>query len=511
MLRKLSLVVLLLFSTQVWSLSSFYQNGWISKDSGLEFYVQYPEITESLYLENPSQLLWSDSNASSALEFQLSIIDQAKFSPLFSRQLKRLRYYREQNLWFEYDILATDTLVFYISYSENAPLIGQPWYFTDKLQSKLPNPSLSALSELKQYIVKNQLAILTMSYAPPVVNYDQFTKSYQLLELSSKKQLEEYVQVGVKRRGSRLPNRDHLISRIEMVGIPVRHLSDHVANYDYELEQAVRAFQKMHGLSADGVLGPQTIEWLNMDPESRLNALALNAERARLWPTERDSLILVNVPSFEMKYWQDGEEVFESKVVVGRKSRKTPLLNTKLDSVIFNPTWNVPWKIMVEDILPKAKLDHEYLTNNNFEIIEAWRSSEFVSQDTIDWDNLKPSRFPYKLRQQAGNKNALGLYKFNTPNNRAIYLHDTPSKSLFDKDSRAFSSGCVRVEQAEEFASLLLETQVLKSADEANIALGEKTSVSLKKRIPVHIIYQTVLFGEDGIQYRNDIYQYDQI
>lgn len=511
MLKNIIFTVLLVFSSQAWSLNSFYQNNWISKKSGLEFYVQYPVLTEQIYQNNASQLLWSDSLAGQALEFQLDIIEKSGISPIFSRQLKQLRYFRDNDQWFEYDILATDTLLFYMSYSENASVIGKPWYFSEKLNSSLPKPSHLALSKLDVYLQSGQLTELTQSYAPPVGNYDQFVHSYQLLLNSSSLTLDNYVQVGIKRIGARLPNRDVLIKRIGLVGINVKHISDRVTNYDYELELVVKQFQKMHGLTPDGVIGPQTLSWINMAPDTRLKALALNAERARLWPTERDSLILVNVPSFEMKYWQNGQEVFESKVVVGRKSRKTPLLNTKLDSVIFNPTWNVPWKIMVEDILPKAKADTNYLKTHNFEIVEAWRSPDLISTEEIDWENLKPSHFPYKLRQQAGTKNALGLYKFNTPNNRAIYLHDTPSKSLFNEDSRAFSSGCVRVEQAEEFASLLLQTQGLKSHDEANIALGEKTAVSLKRRIPVHIIYQTVLFEKEGIQYRSDIYQYDQI
>lgn len=511
MLKTIIFTVFLFFSAHAWSLASFYQQGWISKSSGLEFYVQYPTITESLYSKNPSRLFWSDPEAAQTLEFQLSIIEQSGISPLFSRQLNRLRYYRENELWFEYDILATDTLLFYISYSENAPLVGKPWYFSEKLQSKLPQPSQSSILSLSRAIGINQLSVLTKAYAPPIGSYDNFEKSYLLLLSSVEHEPDLYIQAGVKYRGALLPNRDKLIDRIELVGIDVSLLSDNVTNYDLELEAAVKTFQRMHGLTDDGVIGPQTLKWLNMSAQTRLKALSLNAERARLWPTERDSMIVVNVPSFEMKYWQDGKEVFESRVVVGRKSRKTPLIQTKLDSVIFNPTWNVPWKIMVEDILPKVKKDSTYLENNNFEIIEAWRSPDLISTADIDWENITPSRFPYKLRQQAGIKNALGLYKFNTPNSRAIYLHDTPSKSLFDEDSRAFSSGCVRVEQAEEFAWLLLQTQGLKTHDQANIALGEKTAVSLKKRIPVHIIYQTVLFENEGIQYRSDVYQYDQI
>lgn len=265
----------------------------------------------------------------------------------------------------------------------------------------------------------------------------------------------------------------------------------------------------MHGLTDDGIIGPDTIKWINMGFDDRLSSLALNAERVRLWPRDRDSLIVVNVPSFDMKYWEDGEEVFESKVVVGRKSRKTPLLEINLDSVILNPTWNVPWKIMVKDILPKVKADESYLETNNFQVIDGWRSMETVDTTEIDWQTINFNSFPYRMRQQAGSRNALGLYKFNTPNKRAIYLHDTPSKGLFNDDFRAYSSGCIRVEHAEELAELLFATKVRKVPNQ-NSDLAPNTKVRLKKRIPVHIIYQTVLFEEGGIQYRGDIYQYDK-
>lgn len=215
----------------------------------------------------------------------------------------------------------------------------------------------------------------------------------------------------------------------------------------------------MHGLQTDGVIGPQTMKWLNTSVTERLALLALNAERIRLWPTQQDSMIVVNVPGFDMKYWDAGREVFESKVVVGKTTRPTPVMNTKLDSLIINPTWNVPHKIMVEDILPMVKRDSEYLANHHMEIIRGWSDPEVIDPALIDWEAVEPETFPYRLRQQAGVQNALGTYKFNTPNSRAIYLHDTPSKHLFNNASRAFSSGCIRVENAEKFAQTLLANQ----------------------------------------------------
>ena len=280
--------------------------------------------------------------------------------------------------------------------------------------------------------------------------------------------------------------------------------------YDETLEAPIKEFQRLHGLKDDGVIGSNTMRWLNTSPHKRLAILALNAERSRLWPINFDNLIIVNVPGFEMKYWSSGKEVFESKVVVGRRGRPTPLMTIELESLILNPTWNVPWRIMVRDIIPRVKKDPEYLVKENITIVPRWGSKELIDPNEIDWQNLRPSSFPYKMTQLSGDNNALGLYKFNTPNRRAIFLHDTPSKELFEEVSRAFSSGCVRVENAEQFASILLKRQGadMSLVDENEVAANQ--SIPLTRKVPVHIIYQTAWSEGGKIQYRDDIYRFDR-
>lgn len=211
-----------------------------------------------------------------------------------------------------------------------------------------------------------------------------------------------------------------------------------------------------------------------------------------------------------MKYWSSGKEVFESKVVVGRRGRPTPLMTIELESLILNPTWNVPWRIMVRDIIPRVKKDPAYLVKENITIVPRWGSKELIDPNEIDWQNLRPSSFPYKMTQLSGDNNALGLYKFNTPNRRAIFLHDTPSKELFEEVSRAFSSGCVRVENAEQFASILLKRQGadMSLVDENEVAANQ--SIPLTRKVPVHIIYQTAWSEGGKIQYRDDIYRFDR-
>ncbi|GAL30126.1 L,D-transpeptidase YcbB [Vibrio variabilis] len=162
---------------------------------------------------------------------------------------------------------------------------------------------------------------------------------------------------------------------------------------------------------------------------------------------------------------------------------------------------------MVKDIIPKVKRDPTYLFSQRFEIIEGWTNQNRIDPTMIDWQEVNAKRFPYRMRQQAGELNALGQYKFNTPNAQAIFLHDTPSKHLFNESLRAFSSGCVRVEHADQFAQVLLEVQG-KSLEEVASTRPNK-AVAFKERIPVHIIYQTAWLSDGKAHFRGDVYDYD--
>ncbi|SDH10886.1 Murein L,D-transpeptidase YcbB/YkuD [Vibrio xiamenensis] len=504
------LLLVLFLPVKTWATPYFEQLGWMTPDSKLNELIQYPYLLENIYQRNGEQLIWFDLQQSSKLEFQLEILDRAGFSPLFARQLTYLRYYRENNRWYEYDLLATDTLLSYLSYAENAPKMGQDWYFDKRLTEKLPLPTAKTIEFVFTAIDQQHLSALIEMYTPDSPEYDQLVNTYLHLTKYLNSNIPLYHQKGTRRAGDRLTDRAALIQRLEMLDIDVSRVTPGLNWYDSSLTGAVMQFQRIHGLTPDGAIGPATLRWINMTPEQRLDMLAINAERVRMWPAQRDALIVVNVPSYDLKYWYLGKEQFESKVVVGRASRKTPVMSIKLDSLIFNPTWNVPWTIMVEDILPKVKRDVKYLANHNLEIIPSWGAQQTIDPETIDWAAMNPKAFPYKLRQRSGNSNSLGLYKFNTPNRRAIYLHDTPGKYLFDKQKRAFSSGCIRVEHADQFASVLLQNQGLTDAgDQVRLSGLSNRAVALKEHIPVHIIYQTAWYESGVVHYRDDIYRFD--
>ncbi|MGF1740424.1 L,D-transpeptidase family protein [Vibrio profundum] len=504
---KIAVLLIWLFPLSSGALERFEKLNWIQPDSSVTSVIQFPDLVDRVYRENDDHLIWYDLEQSQLLEFQLEMIRQAGISPLFSSQLSYLQYYRQANRWFEYDLLATDTLLLYMSYVEQAPLQGESWFFDKKPANTFPPPSEASVKELLVAVHMKQLNGLIHGYTPNSMGYKELSSSYQRLRSYDGKEFKAYEQVGLKKPGAVLVDKAALIQRLRILDIPVSSRSSKGNRYDRNLVKSVRAFQQTHGLIDDGEINATTVKWLNMPIEKRLKMLALNAERARLWPQQRERLIVVNVPSFAMKYWDSGVEVFESKVVVGRKSRRTPVMEVNLDSLVLNPIWNVPWKIMVADILPKVKKDVTYLDQQNIEIIEKWGDKEPVDPNGIDWNSVDPYKFTYKMRQRSGRDNALGLYKFNTPNPRAIFLHDTPSKELFAKETRAFSSGCVRIEKAGQFADLLMDTQAVKRFIKGTDIVNR--AIPLKKSIPVHIIYQTVWYESGQVHYRDDIYSYD--
>lgn len=505
--RVVVAAVLLLMVLPCSATQRFVALGWIDDSSLVDQQIVNPALVEQIYQTNNDQLLWSDLATANQFEAQLELISRAGFSPFFEQQFLQLKSYRQQDKWYEYDLLATDTLLQYLSYVEQAPQIGIAWFFEAPLDQSLVQPSEEMQLALHLAIGSQTLSQLIHLFAPQDPSYQELLQTYQSLATIEFNEIPLYEQVEkLKRVGDSLTHGAALVQRLSLVNLDTSQIQGDASFYDLTLEAVVKQFQLIHGLQPDGVIGPQTIKWLNKSVAERLALVALNAERIRLWPAQQDTAIVVNVPGFAMKYWDAGREVFQAKVVVGRATRPTPVMNTKLDSLIFNPTWNVPRTIMVEDILPMVINDNAYLTNHHIEIIRGWNDPEIIDPQLIDWGNVDPETFPYRLRQMPGAKNALGLYKFNTPNSQSIYLHDTPNKNLFNSASRAFSSGCIRVENAQQFAQTLLENQGIV----LNNTPVNTQAIALKKRIPVHIIYQTVWYEEGILHYRDDIYHYDQ-
>ncbi|OOF38676.1 L,D-transpeptidase [Rodentibacter rarus] len=233
--------------------------------------------------------------------------------------------------------------------------------------------------------------------------------------------------------------------------------------------------------------------------------LAINAQRLRVIPDFHNG-IFVNIPSYQLQYYRDGRLVLESRVIVGKDQRRTPVMYSKLSNVVVNPPWNAPTRLVNEDIVPKLKRDPGYAAAHSYSILDSKGNS--IDPYSIDWNKIGKN-FPYRIRQAPGDS-ALGNYKFNMPSSDAIYLHDTPNRSLFSRKDRALSSGCVRVEKSSQLADILLkEAGWSENRKQSVLASKKTTSANIRSDNPVFLYYVTAWVENGQTKVLPDIYKYD--
>jgi murein L,D-transpeptidase YcbB/YkuD len=278
-------------------------------------------------------------------------------------------------------------------------------------------------------------------------------------------------------------------------------------DYDQVTRKALRVFQTRHGLVADGVIGPKTLEALNVSVEERIHQIELNLERWRWMPKSFGKRYLrVNVAGFFLEVIEDGETVLQMPVIVGTQYRKTPVFSARMTYLEFAPYWTVPPTILREDKLPKIKRNPDYLIEKHFRIISREDREVTIDPLEIDWATVKASSFPGLLRMEPGPWNPLGRVKFMFPNKFNVYLHDTNETYLFGNNVRPFSSGCIRVKRPHDLASYLLKKDFDQERLQELLAGTVPEQVSIKP-LPVHIQYWTAWVDRDGlVHFRPDVY-----
>ncbi|MCW9098309.1 MAG: L,D-transpeptidase family protein, partial [Ignavibacteriaceae bacterium] len=373
----------------------------------------------------------------------------------------------------------------------------------------------------------------------------------------------QVIPVPIKKieEGDRDPSMALIINRLITLGFldtsTVRIKDFNV--YDTLLVNSVKHFQRLNGLNDDGVIGKNTIEHLNTTPQDYINKIKLNLERFR-WNNYTDTAqyVLVNIPDFRLFIYDKGNEIFTSKVCVGRKRPssyekqlerykktrhwedkpedwQTPITNGELSYLVLNPTWSVPESIIREEIFQKVSKDSNYLIDHNFKV---YLDTSEVDPAKITLNDLSAKEIPYKIVQGPGAGNALGKIKFIFPNRFGIYLHDTPTRPPFKYSNRAVSHGCIRVENPMPLAEFLLKDHPKWNIDFLKIEIGQKvedklkiaeykkirnklrkdaedqktTEVYLSRKVPVFIDYYTAWVDENGeINFRDDVYNLDKI
>ena len=280
--------------------------------------------------------------------------------------------------------------------------------------------------------------------------------------------------------------------------------------FDEELEDAVKAFQIRHGIDVDGAVGPATLAAINTPIEERIEALAINLERRRWMPDDfGEKYVFVNLADQFLKVVDGEKTIHDARLVVGKPYSRTPVFSDTIKYVVINPDWTVPASIARSEYLPKLQAAPSSLAAQGIQVLAGGQP---INPRSIDWSKVTPSTFSYTLRQEPGPNNALGAIKFMFPNPYNVYLHDTPSKSLFERSERTFSHGCMRVQNPLDLGAVVLGAQgwTRERIDEV-VKSGKKTVVTLEEPLPVHITYLTAWVNKDGsVHFRSDVYGRDQ-
>ncbi|WP_299015096.1 L,D-transpeptidase family protein [uncultured Photobacterium sp.] len=476
--------------------------------------VCFSNELEKIYQSNDFSPIWSDESLRNELILQLKSLAYAELVPGLELRLVELDWLSKKKDQRGFDLLATDSLLVYKA------IIQQVQERPSRLfkNHKLHIPQQSYL-DFKQLISPQNLHDELLSLRPKVKRLENSIavadKFKQLpphsFSLVSRKQ--------VIRRNQEIANGHALLDVLFQYGDLAR------GDYEWLRQQpviensgavnvAIKDFQRRNGLSVDGSIGPTTAAQLALPYTEVARVIALNLQRSRFGSNGgKRPVIQVNIPDYMLKITRQDQLLFESKVIVGRASRPTNLFSSSLNTMVVNPTWNIPMTIKQKDVIPKVKKSPKYLAQKNMKIVKSWVDRSEILPEQIEWSMVNPKTFPYEFQQGPGPSNALGRVKFLMPNDYAIYLHDTPARSLFSRNKRNLSSGCVRVERAEELAKFILAYQ-RRSSQEAfdKMVLDEEPdTVSLARRMDVEFMYLTAWVDEnDQLQLREDIYGYDR-
>ena len=410
------------------------------------------------------------------------------------------------------DVLATEALIrygYHLHFGKiDAASLDPDWNLTRRLQNVEPVKVLEqavAAADLEEF--------LATRLEPDVPFYTRLRAALaRYREIAAAGGWPAVPEGPTLRPGDSDPRIAALRKRLSVMDSILAAKSADTHLYDSDLEAAVKRFQARHGLDADGIAGERTVAAMNVPVAVRIDQIRASLERTRWVFRDLESrFLVVNIAGFEAYLIEDGKAAWRSRVQVGISYRKTPVFKKKMTYLVLGPTWTVPPTILREDIVPKIKQDPGYLARKDMVLLD--RDGKRVDISDLDMNAVSADNFPYTVRQEPGPKNALGRIKFMFPNKHYVYLHDTPSQSLFNRAERTTSSGCIRVKKPLSLAAELLHDQAGWSEPEieAHIQQASNETVTLTDPIMVFLMYWTSVPGEDGdVKFFSDVYSRDQ-
>ncbi|NCF50330.1 L,D-transpeptidase family protein [Gammaproteobacteria bacterium] len=411
----------------------------------------------------------------------------------------------------ELDVLFTDSLIRLVYHQRfgklNPYTLDPQWNFRRDLDG------VSAAAAIQSMIDADSLLYRLQSLFPRGRFYEQLRQSLaRYREIEANGGWPEFPE-GPTLKPGMVDNRVPVLARrLAVTGdLDTDAVAAADTTYTEIIEAGVRRFQKRHGIDVDGVIGPTTARVLNVPVSRRVRQLEINLERARwVFDDITDNFIIVNIAGFTAYVVRDREVVWQTRVQVGSTYHQSPVFRDEMKYLVLNPTWTVPYSIATKEILPQIQSEPDYFAKRDFDVKD--RNGKLVDPESIEWSELSRRNFPYTLVQRPGPNNALGRVKFMFPNEHAVYLHDTPSKSLFGRAERAFSHGCIRVEHPFEFAEILLGADGwTQDRFQEVLDSGEIKTVFLSKPMPVMLLYWTAQVDPGGdVHFYQDIYERDQ-
>jgi murein L,D-transpeptidase YcbB/YkuD len=383
----------------------------------------------------------------------------------------------------------------------------------------LHRPDTEAAKLVERALFGADLGALLQKEVPTAYHYRALQKALKhYMDIEARGGWGEVVLHGKLKKGKRDRSVYSLRDRLRVTGDYIGCSgSPEDDRYDRCLEEAVKHFQERNGLTPDGVVGPATLRTLNIPVAQRITTIRLNLDRIKwLNPRQPHRHIIINIPFFTLYFEEDGKLIQSMRVITGKPNHPTPIFSDEVEMIVLNPYWNVPKSIVQKELIPKMLRNPYALRKQGIEVYTGWgKDAKKIDPTAVDWSQYRYSKhLPYRFAQPPGRKNALGKVKFLFPNRFSVYMHDTPTKPLFKRDKRAFSHGCVRLENPigllQTFSSFEPGVDFEKAQ---NILKGKKNVyMRLKEKVPVDIIYLTAWVDYDGkLQFRDDVYHYDKM